>query len=274
MFCQVYNCLTFPDEFESFESPKLLIQSAKKNLSDLEGQIVAAIDAHTYTIIRNVDNKTGDLRIKLRFDKKLPPILRFSATKIITDLRNALDQVVCDAASAMGMIKIDSIYFPFAKDVQQINGRIKQACGGVPIEIIDLVKTFQPYNGGDSLLWGCSKLANKGKHQRALNLVPLAENWIINNSDGMLNVTLNPGDILGINKMTYLRNELEFARISPGGHFDMNFGITIGIFIGEAEPEALGGKPILAVLNAFSSKVESIVLAIEAETNRILATKL
>lgn len=167
----------------------------------------------------------------------------------------------------LGMTNVRSVQFPFAKSLEEVDGQIKRVCKGVPVEITELIKEFQPYKGGDGLLWGSARLASSAKHQRVMNLIPLCENWVIHNEVGSMNVKMNAGDVLGINKMAYLRNELEFARISKGGHFYMNFSVTLNIFISNAE--IVGEQPVLDVLNAFASKVERIVKAIESETIRI-----
>lgn len=60
------------DEFVAFESPKILIDAAKKNIAILTADIKSVIANHTYTVIKKTDNKSGDQLVNLRFDKNLP----------------------------------------------------------------------------------------------------------------------------------------------------------------------------------------------------------
>lgn len=63
------------------------------------------------------------------------------------------------------------------------------------------------------------------------------------------------------------KNEIIFLRANTDTKVDYNIQFTFTIAFGEVE--GVSGEPILGFLNAASSEVERIVLAIEAEAHRI-----
>ena len=80
-------------------------------------------------------------------------------------------------------------------------------------------------------------------------------------------MTLSSGDKIGINKWNDLRNELEFMRFGQGMQGQIEAAPVFQIVLGDGEPPLSG--PAAATLNAMASKVETIVLCLEAETARI-----
>ena len=63
------------------------------------------------------------------------------------------------------------------------------------------------------------------------------------------------------------KNEIIFLRANTDTKVDYNIQFAFTIAFGEVE--GVSGEPILGFLNAASSEVEHIVLAIEAEAHRI-----
>lgn len=256
--------MPYADDLAPFEGAKLLVETAKKRLQTYKSEIAIAAANHTYTVVVQDDRSTGEKVIKLRFAQRLSPRLRVTASEILTTLRNALDHAMVDAKRILAP-EAKKVSFPLAGSENEFpNHMANRACKGMPKPFLDFVAEFKPYPGGDDFLWAVSKLAADGKHANLLSVVPISDGSIL---DTRRMRSIGGPIRFGINRMVHLKNELEFARIGIGGHYDADMIVTLEIVIGKAD--VVEGQPVLAVLDTFASKVESIVLAIEAETSRL-----
>jgi hypothetical protein len=90
------------DDLQPFDSCKLLIVAAKKSISEFDAACKSFIDGCAYTIIDYLNPNTGEKIKKLRFKEKIPGTVRVEASRILNDLRHALDQAACDGAIQLG----------------------------------------------------------------------------------------------------------------------------------------------------------------------------
>jgi hypothetical protein len=255
------------DDLASFESPKLLIESAKASIPQLESGCSTFIEGCRYEAIKYVDPKTREEVTKLRFQQRVPGALRVSASRILNDLRHALDQAVCDGAILLGRRNSKGVYFPFGRDASDLDRETTNRCKGVNPDLVVFIRKFEAHYGGDGMLYSLGSLAGPNKHQRILR-ISLGTGGFSFRGEGL--DILGPG-AFGLTKWNDLRNELEFARMAEGGHFQADFTPTLQLVIGEGEAPLSG--PAAASFSLLASKVESIVFGIEAETSRILASR-
>jgi hypothetical protein len=255
------------DDLAPFESPKLLIEGAKASLLEFEAACDNFIKGCRYEVVSHTDPKTREQVFKLRFKQRMPGALRVKASGILNDLRHALDQAVCDAAIALGRGDAGGIYFPLAKTASDLEGDLKGKLKGVHADLVALLRSFKPHYGGDDQLYAVARLAGANKHQRVLRISLDATAGQVFSTDRPGQEIKGPGSI-GPFKWNETRNEMHVARIGVGGKMDMDFAPRLQIVLGTGEPPLK--SPAASVLSAFASKVESIVLAIEAETTRIL----
>lgn len=258
------------DDLALFESPKLLLQVADESISELEAGCAAFLATNAYDPVRTIDPNSGDELLKYRFRNRIPGRLRVLASRIVNDLRHALDQAMCEAAVALGRPHAKRLYFPFGRDAENLELRMAADCKGVDGRLLDFVRALKPHE--DGLLYALSVIAGPNKHQRTLRVALDAKGLIL---DGSLPLSMaGPLQIVaGADaKWNDLRNELLVMRIQPGGSVAAHDGIVpaLQIVIGEGK-EPLGG-PAASVLRQILHRVEGVVLGLEAETERLLST--
>lgn len=258
------------DDFDLFESPKLLLQGAAEGISELETGCAAFLATNRYDPVRTIDPNSGYELLKYRFRNRIPGRLRLLAHRIVNDLRHALDQALCDAAMALGRSHGKGLYFPFGKDAESLERRIASHCEGVDSRILDYIRGIKPHE--DKLFYAFSVIVGPNKHQRALRIALNAQGLVFVRSlpiamEGPLEIVAGADA-----KWNDFRNELLVLRIKPGGSVTAHDGIipALHIAIGEGE-EPLGG-PAAIVLRQVMHKVEAVILGLEAETKRLLST--
>jgi len=204
---------------------------------------------------------------KIRFTKPFPGNdFAIIATEAIEHLRAALDHAAYAVALASGITNPKSAYFPFAQDATGLQTVIKGRCKDIPADIVTLFCSFQPYKGGDDLLFALNSvcIANKHRELTQMDIIPditIKKMWSYN-IYGPVNATV-PQLIWDRRK-----NEIVYFIVpitQPEAFTYTNVVITLHI----AFDEIIGGKTALAVLNDMASIVERILLATEAEALRI-----
>jgi hypothetical protein len=251
------------DYLEPFESPKLLVDSGKESLAEFETRCADFIKICTYEVVEHVDPKTKEKVVKLRFKHRIPGRLRTLVHHIVSDFRHALDQAVCDGAIQLGRTDGKGVYFPFGRDETDLAAEINKKLRNVHPDLADYVRTLKPYVGENGLLCAICQIAGPNKHQRIARLSLNNPNVVIR-GDGLF--ATGPFKI-SVNQWNDLRNELEYARIGPGGHLQIQLEVPIEIVLGTGEAPLTG--PAATILRDFAGMVERIVLGIESETIRI-----
>ena len=257
----------FADDLSYFESPKLLLESAKENLTQLELLCGAFTEGCSYEVVRKRDNKAGKELVKLRLQSRIPRKIRTLVSAVVIDSRHILDQAICDAALCLGRKSAKGVYFPFGSSADDLDNRIKQVCSGVDDSLCAYVRTLQPHYGGNDIIWALSRIAAPNKHQRILGVTLDSPNMILD-SDGLF--VQGPCEFPA-NEWNEYRNELTFARFPIGNRFEMNVIAKFQIIIGTAD--IVGGKPCIATLREFVTQTEMILFGIEQEAARILRCK-
>ena len=158
------------DDFAPFESPKLLIDGAKTSILDFKSLYDPFIQSCTYDVVYSTDPNTRQKIVKLRFQQRLSPQLRLSASRIVNDMRHALDQAACDGAILLGRADGKGVYFPFGKTPKNLDDEVKERCKRVDPGLVTFIRTFNSHYGGDDLLYGLGSLAGPNKHQRILRM--------------------------------------------------------------------------------------------------------
>jgi len=256
------------DDLEPFESPKLLIDGAKASIVDFKASCDAFIQGCTYDIVDHLDPNSGDKIVKLRFHHRVPPKMRVPASGVVNDLRHALDQAVCDAAMLLGRPNAKGVYFPFGQTPKNLDDEVAARCKNVDTQLVTFLRAFNSHYGGDDLLYALGSLAGPNKHQRVLRISLGSGGTQIGGGGQPWALHAGAGGFsIGMNKWNELRNELEFARFGKGTTGNIDARPVLQIVLGTGEPPL--SDPAPTVLDALASKVESIVLGIEAETARI-----
>lgn len=244
---------------DPFHGSKYGIERAKHHISDLERQAIQFLDSNPYGQCIEPDTDTTDQLHKIKLVKPMPFALPGLAFDAVNNLRAALDRAVWAVAKMAGN-NPRYISFPFAKDADHIKNAINGRCKGLPEEIRD-IRTFKPYKGGNNLLWALNELCNTNKHA-IISPVAVASSKLI------AATTIARDSLMAIPpRWDRTKNEMILFRVREGGEIQTQFRIALHIAM--CDIEFVDGQPADAVLNEFVRIVESIVMAIEAETRRL-----
>ena len=246
---------------DPFYSSKYSITRAKHHISDFERQIVEFDNTNPYIFIIDTDADTSEQIHKVKLVKPMPDALPAIASDTVHNLRSALDQTIYALKLISGNTANESTLFPFADNAANFQNTVKGRCKQLPKEIVALICAFQPYKGGNNLLWALNKLSNTNKHAIVRPVILTTGN--INITGGVI----TGGLIFNSRVWDRTKNEIEVFRQPKGGTLSSNVNVTVHIAM--CDVEFVDGKPAIAVLNALVRIVESIVLALEAESRRI-----
>src|SRR6266550_3587256 len=204
------------DDLAPFEGPKLLVEGAKASVDEFEAGCAAFIKNCTYDVIRYIEPSSRDKVVKVRLHHRVPPTLRVLAYRILNDLRNALDQAVCDAAITLDRVDAKGVYFPSGKTADDLGREIVRKCRGVDPKLVAFIEALQPHYGGDDLLYALCKIAGLNKHQRIIGIGLNHSGFALQR--GGHNAYIPHADLrpLPFNKWNSLRNELELMRFGQG----------------------------------------------------------
>jgi hypothetical protein len=251
-----------PSAPDPFESPRLLIAGARHDVENLDTGFKAFVSGCKAVPIEERDPKTRERVGKLRFPQKMPGSLRVLASNALNNLRHALDQTVNCASLQLG--GDDRNYFPFAQDATDLDRLIKDQCKGVPSVLYPLLKGFQPYPGGDDLLC-VLRVSGKNKHREVLELKP----ELAGASYRVDRMTLRGPFRFGSFIWDSAKQELEYARVGPGGYLEGQMKGKVSLRITLRDTPAARGEPAAGILDALASRVEGVLLRVEAETARL-----
>ncbi len=248
---------------DAFESPRLLIKGARNDVKQLDVKFRAWVKKRKPIFLNKPDPKTRERVGKLGFPYKVPGDFRLHAASALDRLRHALDQIVNCASVQLG--GRDSNYFPFAKDATDFDRVFRDQCKAVPSGLHPLLKGLKPYPGGDDLL-AILRISGKNKHRKILELDP---NIAAASIDFFEGVMITPPVRIGF-RWDSNKQELEFARIGKGGKIEGKLKGKMSLRVLLRDAPTPNSEPAAAVLYALASKVEGILLAVEAETARLL----
>lgn len=248
---------------DHFESPKLLLERARENIADLHTRIQSFFDRKPYAPVIDFDSETGQDVHKIRLTAKLPGSLSVVFKDVITNLRDALDHAVYGSAVALGRVNPKNTKFPFADSGAEFEGEI-MALKDVPPVIRALLESFRPYKRGNETLWALNKLRNQKTHRI---IVPLGV-CSPGNEISVATMKIVPPAQMGYSRWDATKNEVEYMRVGRGS--ECKYEVTVAFDVGIGDVPVLAGMPVIATLNGLAAEVERIVLAIEAETARIL----
>jgi hypothetical protein len=248
-----------------FESSKLRLSRANEHILAFEERQRAFLKAKEWSDIIERDESGANYLHKVRFLKPFPDDFALIATEAIEHLRAALDHAAYAVAVTSGVVNPKSAYFPFAQDASGLEAVIKGRCKEIPSDIVTLFCSFQPYKGGNDLLYALNSVCIANKH-RELTKIGIVPGLVINKIEA--NSIYGPIEATvpqlkwdrGKNEIIYL--------IVPANPIPLTYTDVV-ITINIAFDEVIGGKPALAVLNDFARIVESILLATEAEARRL-----
>lgn len=278
------------------------VKRTEAQINDFGVAVRAFFDGSPYERFSEVNPDAFEEVWKFRLTSVIPLDIAVRAGEVLFNLRSALDQVACALAIKHSGLSKDT-YFPFGKTLDIFERELPAKTKKLPPDAIDLIRTLQPYKGGNDLLWSLHDLNRQDKH---VSLVPVnLYSSTVSGSD----IKARTGDIYRVGPRLgqhMVRTIIErpdgsivraFVQHDPlkrftmrkvGDRWRMEFAIT-----GDAPPEeqmdyltcSIGAKfeedfqpsfniafgnieilktePVLAVLHQMRQLVEGIILAFD-----------
>lgn len=246
----------------SFSSAKLRIARAEEHLKDLEAQINSFFSEKPYTRVVDPDpNGTHEIH-KIRLTKPFPFQWRILATEIIEHLRASLDH----ATWATAYLKtanpdIGQTAFPFAKTLADLDNSMRRRSKNVPTEIQAILRTFQPYKGGNDRLFALNDMCNLSKH----TLITFIAGALVNGEvKGSWSAPVEFYEDLTLDRT---KNEIPYARVQRSLHFDHE--IKISVYPTIEYRETANWYPAAIFFRTMCTEVRTIIMTIEMESLRI-----
>jgi hypothetical protein len=253
-------------EFDPLYSAKLRIERAEEHLNDLEAKIHEFFLENPHSRVTEPDSDGIHEIHKFRFTKGFPFRWRILATEIIEHLRASLDHATwATAYLSTKNADLEFGVFPFSKDSTHFDNRMRGVSKDVPAEIQTLLRTFQPYKGGNDLLFILNDLCNLSKHALVAFVAGATAHFEVS---GVASPELAHGvQFYDPPEWDRAKNEVKFARTRLGTKLEHQ--LKLGVYVALEYREITSTEPATAVFDAMLREVQRIVLAIEAESRRI-----
>lgn len=246
---------------DPFESSRRKIARSIEHFNELERKVGEFTRVNPYRrVVEPHPSKSGYVVHKIILTATLPSSLADITGDIVQNLRNALDNAAYAVSVASGRTDPKFTAFPFAGSVSQMPQALRRS-KDLPPQIQSMFVGFQPYLGGDDLLWALNEMCVSDKHKM---LIPIGTG-----------VVRRAGEVRGAgffsmpdpHRWDREKNEMELITLGPGAEFQYHFDFRVFVAINGIR--VVDGHSVLTVLGDVGQKVESILDAIEMESHRL-----
>jgi hypothetical protein len=156
---------------EPFEASKLKIKRATRHTEELREDIRSFMRRKPF-VLRIEDGGSGQHNWTIRVRRQIPKEFSAIIGDVLHNLRAALDLLACDLVRLNGGNDKD-VYFPFCNSVDDLDETIrKRKIDRAASDVVDLIRSFKPYKGGNVALRAIHDLDIMDKHKA---LIPTAE---------------------------------------------------------------------------------------------------
>ncbi|MGD0790545.1 MAG: hypothetical protein ABR920_02135 [Terriglobales bacterium] len=247
---------------DPFESSHRKIARAKEHFLNLHREIEKFTLINPYErVIEPHPNKPDHVVHKIKMTKEIPASIADTTADLVQNLRNALDNAAYAVAVATGKTAAKNAAFPFARSVTEMANSLGRS-KDLPKEIQSLFCGFQPYLGGDDILWALNEICNGDKHKM---VIPVGTAIVRLGAS----VQGTGGYFRMPDPHVWDRTKNEMVLITFGPKTEFKYDFNFGFFVVFNDIQIVDGKPILGVLDELCGKVERIVMCIEAESRRL-----
>lgn len=244
-----------------FSSPRMRVARAKEHIRNLDRRVKRFFDAKPYARVTERDDDGLNDVHKVKLTKNFPAGVTSVAAEAIEGLRSALDQAAFATAVISGVKHSKSAYFPISSSAAELDKVIKGRCKDIPPDIVSLFRSFNPYKGGNDLIWALNSACNTSKHGIIVPVGMAAAGMHIKH------MTISGPGAIPAPVWNSDKNEIVFATTGPDTQFQ--YDLNISFFVAFGEVDGIGGQPAVPILNAIAGEINRIILAVEAEAKRI-----
>lgn len=252
---------------DPFRNPKRRLARVKQHINQLERHINRVFGPGLLKLEKTIEyiGVHKAMIVKFRQVRDVPDELGDTAVEAFDAIRSALDQACSASAVSLGVAQ-PKTYFPFADTEELLANVIKGRCKDIHPDVVDLLRSFQPYEGGNKLLWALNQVRRSNQHH------VLAEVGVGSNAIELRSVEVDRtgpfGFAIRMPQWDRERREIHVIHADPATEFRaLDIGVKFYAALGDAG--ILTGEPVIPVLNQLTREAERIVMAIEAETLRI-----
>jgi hypothetical protein len=247
---------------DPFSSARLLIRGAYEDIDRLDAAFDAFFKSEPYAKVVETDPHGAVDFHKVKMTKKLPALLSRDVARVGNELRSALDQAGYAMAAASGKARLKYTYFPFGASTAHLEDVIRGRCKDLPKEIATLFRSFNPYRGGDDLLWAINEIANGIKHRFIVPVGQGVGKAILEHfrADQLIHGAFPP-------LWDSANDEMVFCVVRHGS--DVSYDYNLGFFVAFGNIDVVRGMHVTPTLKSMAAKVDSIIAATEIEARRI-----
>jgi hypothetical protein len=246
---------------DPLSSSRQKLVRAEKHFVDLQNEISEFTQQSPYEQVTEPHpDKPGFTIEKVRMAKEIPAAIADLTADIVISLRSALDNAGYAIAVAAGVNNPKHCAFPFAGSAAQMANAVGRA-KDIPEKIQSLFCGFQPYKGGNDLLWALNEVANTDKHKMVIPIgQALARYGASVSGTGFFSMP-DP------HVWDRTKNEMKLIELGPSATYKYDFRFQF--FIAFHDIELIDGKSVVNVLLQFGSIVQRLLLGMEAECRRL-----
>lgn len=152
-----------------FAESEAKVERTESQIADLDSNISEFLDSCEPTRSSSLSRGLEIWRFGL--NKPVPLNIPVMVGEILFNLRSSLDVMMCNIAILNGQSTKD-VYFPFGKSSPIFETELNKKANKLPADVHGLLRSLQPYKGGNNLLWALHDLNRRDKH---VSLVPVVE---------------------------------------------------------------------------------------------------
>lgn len=233
----------------------------RKHAEHFEREVQAFLKTAPGECFAEPDPENPDYTLqKIRLTRPLPEHLSLIAGDAVDNMRAALDHAIYAVAtiSASAGRGTRHTSFPFAGSDTQFEHRLN-GLTDIPKELWPLLRSFQPYKGGNQLLVSLNRACNRNKHALLVSLIGIPQ-IVTANMSGKGFIRFPSEHVWDREK-----NEMLLFTEGPGAQREGDFNIRFLI----ALTDIIEFEQAHNVLHWFGAEVERVLRAIEAEAQRL-----
>jgi hypothetical protein len=245
-----------------FGGPKARISSARRHIANLLSaeSTFFSNDAFAWA---SEQAPNGNWHTKIKLVRNMPEDISHCAWDTAQNLRAALDLAVCATATIAGATNLKHTYFHFASSKEEWEKSVKGRTKAAPPYAVEVMRTFEPWGGGNEALYSLNLLAVTDKHQM---VTPVC---LQNNSILMNNFSYSGRGPVKIGVTNWDIEKREIVVIETGEAVPIPLeGYRFTSFLAYSGEGHIYGKPIVALLNQLTNMCQQIIEALEIASNQ------
>jgi hypothetical protein len=144
------------------------VNRANRHIDELHSVIRRYIDTSPYKIGRKTDPQTGEVVYYLLEAPPIPEEMALIAGDVLQNLRSALDHLAWALVETNGCRPNERTCFPIMEGkplTRDDKNRFDRKIEGMGQEAKDIIRSLNPYKGGNDDLWLLHRLNNIDKHR-------------------------------------------------------------------------------------------------------------